>query len=362
MFTRGEIHVYYLYMKGIQTNTYVRGILACFVSTVLVISVFAIAEVSSASNQVLVLMGRSPVTGEYEKITDIGENRFIKSPSFSTVYYVGNDGKRHPFANLQTYLSWANSLDAILTVTDATLPTLTVGAAMPPAPGVQLVKIRSIAEVYAVVDNPNDDYKPYLRHITSELLAMQMYGVNWADFVIDVEPGEFSSFTVSSDLFTKSDIVFDRALMKTRSELNGAIDGLDSDGDGLSDSEEARLGTSNSERDTDHDGLTDWEEVNLYGTDPRLHDTDGDMIGDGGETIGIYKTDPNKADTDSDGLLDGDEVSIGTDPLDYDSDNDGIYDKEEIYEFKTDPLNWDTDGDSLSDGGEVANGSDPLRK
>lgn len=66
---------------------------------------------------------------------------------------------------------------------------------------------------------------------------------------------------------------------------------LDSDGDGLTDAEEQKLGTDLSKADTDGDGLVDGEEVN------------------------IYHTNPLKADTDGDGIADGLEVRQGTDPL-----------------------------------------------
>lgn len=58
---------------------------------------------------------------------------------------------------------------------------------------------------------------------------------------------------------------------------------LDSDGDGLSDIEEAEYGTDPFKSDTDGDGLTDWEEIFVYGTDPLNPDTDGDGMSDGDE-------------------------------------------------------------------------------
>ena len=56
---------------------------------------------------------------------------------------------------------------------------------------------------------------------------------------------------------------------------------LDSDGDGLSDIEEASLGTDPNKADTDGDGLFDKEEVKIWGSDPLNPDTDGDGISDG---------------------------------------------------------------------------------
>lgn len=65
---------------------------------------------------------------------------------------------------------------------------------------------------------------------------------------------------------------------------------IDSDQDGLSDEEEAALGTNPMMADSDNDGLFDREEVK------------------------VYLTDPNNADTDNDGYLDGEEVVSGFNP------------------------------------------------
>lgn len=90
---------------------------------------------------------------------------------------------------------------------------------------------------------------------------------------------------------------------------------LDSDGDGLTDVEEAQLGTDPFNPDTDGDGLTDFEEVRTYKTDPLNADTDYDGLKDGAE-VHVYKTDPLKQDTDNGGVADGHEViEDSTDPL-----------------------------------------------
>ena len=90
----------------------------------------------------------------------------------------------------------------------------------------------------------------------------------------------------------------------------------DSDGDGLTDEEEARLGTDPFNKDTDGDGLTDGDEVKVYKTDPLNPDTDFDGLTDGQEVL-IYKTNPLDRDTDKGGVADGHEViEDGTNPLD----------------------------------------------
>jgi hypothetical protein len=55
---------------------------------------------------------------------------------------------------------------------------------------------------------------------------------------------------------------------------------LDTDGDGLTNEEEAALGTDPASADTDGDGLSDREEVNIWHTNPLSPDTDGDGFTD----------------------------------------------------------------------------------
>jgi len=145
------------------------------------------------------------------------------------------------------------------------------------------------------------------------------------------------------------------------------IDNLaDSDGDGLTNDVEKRLGTNPNKPDTDGDGFSDGEEVEK-GTDPKNPankpqpvDTNGDRDftdpGDDFDGDGLTnaeedkngngirdgnETDWQKADTDGDGFSDGEEVEKGTNPLDFTSnpaaipggipicDNDGVCENDE---------------------------------
>jgi hypothetical protein len=93
---------------------------------------------------------------------------------------------------------------------------------------------------------------------------------------------------------------------------------VDSDGDGLRDIQETRIGTDPAKADTDDDGMPDGWEVRyaLNPTDPSDAPLDAD--GDGLTNLQEYlnHTDPTNPDTDGDGFSDGDEVAAGTDPLD----------------------------------------------
>jgi hypothetical protein len=57
----------------------------------------------------------------------------------------------------------------------------------------------------------------------------------------------------------------------------------DGDQDGLTNDEEARLGTNPTQADSDRDELSDFDEVKLYQSDPNKADSDGDGHSDGEE-------------------------------------------------------------------------------
>lgn len=75
--------------------------------------------------------------------------------------------------------------------------------------------------------------------------------------------------------------------------------------------EDIRFGMSD---DPDGDGLTNDQEA-MLGTDPLKDDTDGDGLGDGDE-VNFYHTNPLLMDSDGDGQSDLAEIVAGTDPMD----------------------------------------------
>ena len=150
----------------------------------------------------------------------------------------------------------------------------------------------------------------------------------------------------------------------------GKCDG-DTDGDGVSDGDEIRLGTDPTKKDSDGDGVPDNAELsaNLSGNGPfTAVDTDGDG-----------KLNALDTDDDGDGLLTKDELGPGgatrpldtdgdgnPDDLDADDDNDGISTEQEIgdgrlagvnsddvdSDGKKNWLDTDSDGDGMADADE----------
>ena len=212
--------------------------------------------------------GISPVTGLEEDISVVSVGDYIKSPSFTTVYFIDDLLQRHPFIDAQTFFTFEDDFSSIVTVTDATLSTLTIAEPMLPNPGVTLVKIQSDDNVYAV------DASEGLRWVTTEEIAIAMYGQSWSDYVIDLPPTLFPHFTVGSAIESAETI--DVSSMKNRFALSIENPNDDTDGDDITNAEEVQLGTSLDDADTDDDGYPDALEVGS-GHDPLTAlDSDGD--------------------------------------------------------------------------------------
>jgi serine/threonine-protein kinase len=77
-------------------------------------------------------------------------------------------------------------------------------------------------------------------------------------------------------------------------------------------------------------------------------DSDGDGLTNAQEAAGNPPTFPNNPDSDGDGLSDRDERANSTNPMEGDTDKDGVGDRQEV-ESGTNPNNPDTDGDGIPD-------------
>jgi hypothetical protein len=144
-------------------------------------------------------------------ITPVSPYDYIKSPSYETVYFIDEQMIRHPFMNRQTYFTYQNSFEPVKMVTDATLPTLTLGTPMSPKPFTVLVKIISSPRVYAL--GPDN----IIRAIPDESTAARLFGSTWADYVIDVDPAQLAQFVLGAPMTGNETI--DRTILRRRIDI-----------------------------------------------------------------------------------------------------------------------------------------------
>lgn len=119
------------------------------------------------------------------------------------------------------------------------------------------------------------------------------------------QPGQSGEEEASPNIFTPTPIQPSAVPVTATTDLTG-----DDDEDGLTNGEEAELGTLVDRADSDRDGLDDGDEVNIHQTDPWNPDTDLDGLMDGDEINETF-TSPLNADTDGDGIGD----ALDDDPL-----------------------------------------------
>lgn len=140
------------------------------------------------------------------------------------------------------------------------------------------------------------------------------------------------------------------------------LEGADTDGDGLSDADEATARTDAWARDTDGDGFSDGIEVTFAKQGAPFNPRNRGLPDGGGLDPGCPVS-LRGVDTDCDGLYDCDEQLVGTNATRTDSDDDGIPDSIERQlgtQGSSKDLEEDPDSDGVKSGDEVRMHSDPL--
>lgn len=146
---------------------------------------------------------------------DAPTGAYIKGTSSSAVYALAADGTRRPFLDAQTYFTYESNFDKVVTVSDTSLASHSLGRPMLPKAGTVLVKVQSTNGVYLVTGTNT------LRWISTEEVAKVLFGTNWADYVIDVPVTAWSQFDhTGEDINTTTDVNVTISDMKTRTWLN----------------------------------------------------------------------------------------------------------------------------------------------
>lgn len=118
----------------------------------------------------------------------------IKSASTTAVYYCGANGKRYVFPNDRIYFSWYANFKSVTTITNEQLAAIPLGGLVTYRPGVKMVKIESLPNVYAVTRGG------VLRWIKTPAIAASIYGSQWSKNVDDVSDAFFGSYTIGEPI------------------------------------------------------------------------------------------------------------------------------------------------------------------
>jgi len=119
----------------------------------------------------------------------------IKGRTSPAVYFCGADGKRHAFPNQKIHDSWyAGDFAGVVTVSDENLARVQLGANVKYRPGVSMVKIQTDPKVYAV------DANGALRWVSSEAVAVSLYGAGWNQLIDDVPDSFFADYTIGEPI------------------------------------------------------------------------------------------------------------------------------------------------------------------
>nr|HPE60893.1 discoidin domain-containing protein [Thiolinea sp.] len=234
--------------------------------------------------------------------------------------------------------------------------------------------------LHAWIDFNNDGEFTAAEYASTTVTSGTIGNLDWSGITVAAPGTTFARFRLSSDTRLNSATPSGNASDGEVEDYTVSIVDQDPDGDGLTNAQEALLGTDPEDADTDNDGISDGiEDANQNGvvdageTSPLDADSDDDGLSDGAEdanhngTVDTGETDPLNADTDADGLQDGTELgmtaaitggsSTGTNPVSYTGTDTGTFIPDADDSTTTDPLNPDTDGGGICDGSLAVSGT-----
>ena len=220
------------------------------------------------------------------KAASIAPGDLIKA-SGPAVYYYTEQGTRKVFPNEQTYFSWYNDFSGVITITDAELAAISLGGNIIHRPGLRMVKITTDPKVYAIGDNG------LLRWITSEELAVELYGSDWANNVVDIPDAFFVDYEIGTAITDSAD--FSPSAMKDTYQSIAQIGGdsmtmVESEHD-----QSAIVGTTfsialDANATTGYAWVADYDANYLTLTDESyvMDENDGGLVGVGGTKTFVF--------------------------------------------------------------------------
>ena len=110
------------------------------------------------------------------------------------VYYLGDDGRRHPFADARVYASWYAEKVQTHVIPAEQLARIPLGGTITYKPGTRLIKFEVDPKVYDM------DANGWLRWIKTPASAIRMYGENWQQRIDVVSDAFFINYIFGQDI------------------------------------------------------------------------------------------------------------------------------------------------------------------
>lgn len=143
-------------------------------------------------------------------LDDLESGDLIRGESSAAVYFYGADGFRYTFPNSATYFTWYDDFDDVRWISDTDLGHIQIGGNATYRPGVRMIKINSDPKTYAV------DQGGVIRWVSSEEIAVALYGAGWNTMIDDVPDAYFPNYTRGDDVNSADD--FDPDVAEASSE------------------------------------------------------------------------------------------------------------------------------------------------
>ena len=118
----------------------------------------------------------------------------IKCPEYSTVYFYGFDGHRHYFPTQPVFMTWYYDFSEVKIVTLEYLITLRLDKNIKVRPGAHMIKAVTHPDVFVV------GAESVLHRIPNEIVAEELFGVDWSDQIIDMPDVFWGDYIFGPDL------------------------------------------------------------------------------------------------------------------------------------------------------------------
>lgn len=119
---------------------------------------------------------------------------YVRTPDDTTVYYIDTDLHRHAVLDSRSFFTHEDSFGVVIYVTDDTIIRAETDDVVVPLPGRVLVTFWDSPDVFAILPNQKNTYRPILRKVDSEEAATALFGEDWKDSVIDFNPAFHALF------------------------------------------------------------------------------------------------------------------------------------------------------------------------